>query len=152
MQTELRRVLGTTINIADYPSKYHDYISRFSGPIKIEELWRLMDQTWDFYLEKYQGKKNADFFASFYGDPIWCLNAIFTTLHADSIKNRKALCLEIERLKIDSAVDMGGGYGELAKLLKKNFKEKEIILCEPYSENHVIIFIFCFNFLKFYRN
>lgn len=103
----------------------------------LEQLWSLMDQAWGRH-----GCDNCqpvpEQLASFYGDPVWLLNGMFVEQHAESMGHRQSITAAIAALSPRRVVDVGGGFGTLARLLATALPEAEIAICEPYPPRHGI--------------
>lgn len=124
--------LGSSVPTSAYPANSWAYLSSFPSLISIQELWAEMDRVWDECLKKHGKRLTNAFFAEYYTHPVWCLNSVFSEVDPASIHNRKALIGAIERLGVNSVVDMGGGYGVFLRMLKEHLPCTKAILCEPY--------------------
>lgn len=129
--------LGVSIPTNRYPDISHDYLSNFPELISINDLWAEMDRVWMECLSKNNFEYSNNFFAEYYTHPVWCLNAIFSSVDQASIQNRNALIQSISRLQTSIIADMGGGYGVFLEMLKEELPELTIILCEPYLDEKI---------------
>lgn len=112
-------------------------LAQAGDDLSLEQLWSLMDQAWGRY-----GCDNCqpvpEQLASFYGDPIWLLNGMFIEQHVESMGHRQSITTAIAALSPQRVVDVGGGFGTLARLLATALPEGEIAICEPYPPRHGI--------------
>ena len=103
----------------------------------LEQLWGLMDQAWQRY-----GCDNhaphSDLLAAFYSDPVWLLNGMFIEQHAVSMGHRHAITEAVAALAPCRVLDLGGGFGTLARLLATALPKAEVAICEPYPPRHGI--------------
>lgn len=103
----------------------------------LEQLWWLMDQAWQAC-----GCDNlnvdAERYAAFYHHPIWLLNGMFIEQHAMSMGHRRAITATVAALVPQHVVDLGSGFGTLARLMAAALPAAAVHICEPYPPQHGI--------------
>ncbi|CAK6696992.1 class I SAM-dependent methyltransferase [Synechococcus sp. CBW1107] len=103
----------------------------------LEQIWSLMDQAWNRC-----GCDNCapdnERLARFYSDPVWLLNGMFIEQHHVSMGHRQAITAAVAALRPQQVVDVGGGFGTLARLLASALPQSDIEICEPYPPRHGI--------------
>jgi SAM-dependent methyltransferase len=103
----------------------------------LEDLWRLMDQAWLLHGCNSEVLE-SDRLKSFYSDPVWLLNGMFIEQHDVSMGHRQAITSAVAALSPERVLDLGGGFGTLARLLASALPQAEISVCEPYPPRHGI--------------
>lgn len=104
----------------------------------LEQLWWLMDQAWED-CRCDNRHVNTERYASFYRHPVWLLNGMFIEQHSTSMGHRRAITAAVAALRPEHVVDVGGGFGTLARLLASALPKAQIHICEPYPPQHGIV-------------
>jgi hypothetical protein len=113
-------------------------VGRFNEEPSLERLWQLVDEAW---LRHGCDNRLLDpsCISSFYGDPVWILNGLYTEIDSMSMDHRHAIAEAITSLKPLVVLDFGGGFGTLARLLAAAVPQAEISICEPYPPRHGVL-------------
>ncbi len=123
-------------------------VGRFNEEPSIERLWQLVDEAW---LKHGCDNRLLDpsRISSFYGDPVWILNGLYTESDSISMVHRYAITEAIAGLNPQSVLDFGGGFGTLARLLAAALPQAEISICEPYPPRHGVLSCLPFPNIRF---
>ena len=111
------------------PPQLLSMLSLTHNPLRLEEMWALMDLAWAVTKAD---PKDPQSMASFYSHPVWTLNGIFTETHDESIYNRRIFADHIAETQPTRIADYGGGFGALARLLAERLPSAHIEIIEPY--------------------
>lgn len=85
-----------------------------NGQIAVEQLWELMDQIWrDSGCDERRPETSA--LEAFYRHPVWLLNGLFVEQDSESLGHRKAIAAWIAARGCQRILDIGGGFGTLAR-------------------------------------
>ena len=101
------------------------------GECSLERLWALIDQVWlasgcgEFPIQ--QACLDA-----FYRHPVWALNGLFIEQDLDSMAHRRAFAALLAGLGPSRVVDVGGGFGTLARLVSGLCPMTRVDILEPY--------------------
>ena len=106
-------------------------LSLLDNDLCLESLWALMDRVWDD-LGCSNHPLRPECLEAFYRHPIWALNGIFIEHDPDSMDHRRAFSVALSALKPEHVLEIGGGFGTLARLLSEESPEALINLFEPY--------------------
>jgi len=101
----------------------------------LDQIWWLMDKAWERCACDNR-KPDPSRLASFYSDPVWLLNGMFIEQHTVSMNHRKVITQEVAALAPKRVLDLGGGFGTLARLLAASLPQAEVSICEPYPPRH----------------
>lgn len=97
----------------------------------LNQMWQLMDLIWDDY-----GCDNRilnwDVIGRFYADPVWLLNGLFIEQDEASMGHRNAISDWVAKHGFENAVDYGGGFGTLARLIAEKDRQVNIDIYEPH--------------------
>jgi 2-polyprenyl-6-hydroxyphenyl methylase/3-demethylubiquinone-9 3-methyltransferase len=98
-----------------------------SMPPPVEDIWRRMDDAW--------GSANHDAASidAFYRHPIWLVNGVFTAADAISRGHRQAIAAWIAGHQCRRIADVGGGLGELARIVAQQSDSVEVDIVEPFA-------------------
>jgi hypothetical protein len=103
--------------------------------LTLSQLWSLMDQGWVAHgCDNRRPDPSA--LAAFYADPVWLLNGIFAEHDADSLAHRRAIANTVASLSPQGVVDVGGGFGTLARMIASRVKDASVEVFEPYPPLH----------------
>jgi ubiquinone/menaquinone biosynthesis C-methylase UbiE len=99
--------------------------------LSLEGLWRLIDGVWHEQLcdNLHPDERRL---ADFYQHPVWLLNGIFIEQHELSIRHRQRIAQAVSPLRPKNVVDIGGGFGTLARFIAEELPDADIDICEPY--------------------
>lgn len=99
----------------------------------LDELWQLMDDVWD-ELGLDNREPDPEGLGRFYQHPVWALNGLYTEQDPESIAHRKAvadwLAARAAADNIKHVLDVGGGFGSLARLIAARGMSVQVL--EPY--------------------
>lgn len=124
-------------DIAEESSELLLLLERFNERPSIERLWELVDEAW--LKHGCDRRLDSSSISSFYGDPVWILNGLFTESDSTSMAHRHAITETITSLKPLTVLDFGGGFGTLARSLAVALPQTEISICEPFPPLHGIL-------------
>jgi SAM-dependent methyltransferase len=125
------------IHLDDYPLPGAERVailrmlSALNRPLDLEGLWWLMDQAWIAHGCSTQPLDQGCLDA-FYRDPVWTLNGIFIEQDDQSMLHRHAFAGVLASLGVKQVLDVGGGFGTLARQLDDQSAEVRIDILEPY--------------------
>ena len=108
--------------------------------IRLEQLWRLMDQVWDDFGCDNQILDEQKI-NQFYKHPIWILNGLFIEQHEISLQHRHAISdwiVKNSNNKNVSVLDFGGGFGTLARMIANKSNSLKVDIYEPYPSDFAI--------------
>ena len=109
-----------------------NYLSSFCGKdLKIEDIWKLMDEEWDNCSAGYRQDDEVAV-SLFYASPVWLLNGIFTECDFLSNQHRESISQWVAKIEPHLVVDFGGGYGSLARKIAATCLKAEVKIVEPY--------------------
>jgi 2-polyprenyl-6-hydroxyphenyl methylase/3-demethylubiquinone-9 3-methyltransferase len=101
----------------------------------LEQIWQLMDAAWHRH-----GCDNRHFdesrYAAFYADPVWLLNGMFIEQHDVSLGHRMAITAAVAALDPRRLVDVGGGFGTLARLIATALPACRVEILDPFPPRH----------------
>ena len=106
-------------------------LASIEGDLNLCSLWALMDQAWLAHGCDEQPLRRESLDA-FYRDPVWVLNGMFIEQDAESMAHRRVFASVLASCKSRRILDVGGGFGTLARLLNKVSPESFVDLLEPY--------------------
>ena len=102
----------------------------------LEQIWYLMDYVWD-EMNLNNKNVNLDLLSQFYLHPIWLLNGLFIESHELSLLHRQSITHwvlgKLEEKSVTRILEVGGGFGTLARLLALNTFVVEVL--EPYPNS-----------------
>jgi len=134
-------------------SEISKMLESLSGPLDLYALWALMDQVWvDVGCASRPLRQQC--LDEFYRQPVWALNGIFIEHDPESMDHRRAFAHVLSSLQPRQVLDVGGGFGTLARLISQESPDALISLFEPYpsqcmlhlcSDNTRIKFVDHFN-------
>ena len=125
------------INLDRYQLSEFEYseiskmLASLNGPLDLGSLWALMDQVW-VEVGCASPPLRTECLEAFYRHPIWALNGIFIEHDSNSMDHRKAFAEALSAFKPQQVLDVGGGFGTLARLLSQESPEALISIFEPY--------------------
>jgi len=114
-----------------------EYLEKYSGSQvpSVKFIWAEMDRTWDqLQLDNHKSLALQDI-ATFYGHPVWILNAIFTAADGESRAHRTSIASFIHSTGARRIADYGGGGAELAKQVELQCPGAVIDIVEPYPSS-----------------
>ena len=104
-------------------------------PPELEDLWYLMDLTWD-ELNCDPDRPHDPNIIAFYLHPVWVLNGLFAEQDKCSMGSRRAIARWIlsnrSRSEVKRVLDYGGGFGTLARLLAEQDDRIQTDIFEPH--------------------
>jgi trans-aconitate methyltransferase len=103
---------------------------RFKGLPDINELWRLMDETW--VQLGCDPNKIDNRVKKFYKHPIWLVNGLFSSIDSQSVEFRKIFTSWIKTQAPKRVADFGGGFGTLASFIGKELPNTHIEIIDPH--------------------
>jgi ubiquinone/menaquinone biosynthesis C-methylase UbiE len=116
----------------------NNLLSPYNYTLSLEALWALMDQAW--HRHSCNNKfPNLERLACFYRDPVWLLNGIFIESHDLSMRQRRCIAAYAASLNPLRLVDVGGGFGTLARLLAQSIPSASIDICDPFPPEHGLV-------------
>lgn len=125
LSTESIKLLGEDEYI------YLDNILRqYSGLPTLRNLWSLIDNAWDMIGCNKDTSENL--LNKFYKHPVWILNGIYSEHDALSKHYRDLFTSYIVAVKPKRILDIGGGFGALARNIGKNCPGSIIEIYEPH--------------------
>lgn len=113
-------------------------VERFNETPTIERLWQLVDEAWLKHGCNNRRLESSSI-SSFYGDPVWILNGLYTENDSVSMAHRCAITGAIAILNPSAVMDFGGGFGTVARLLAAALPKAEINICEPFPLLHAVL-------------
>ena len=112
-------------------SEISKMLASLDGKLDLYSLWALMDQVWVEAGCAAQPLR-LECLEEFYKHPIWALNGIFIEHDPDSMDYRRAFAKTLGAFKPQQVLEVGGGFGTLARLLSQESPDARISLFEPY--------------------
>lgn len=101
----------------------------------VEAIWSEMDRAWDACgcsaVAYDEGR-----YAAFYQHPVWLLNGMFIEQDELSLQHRRAIAAHVAGSGAQRAVDFGGGFGTLARMIADRSTGVSIEICDPYPPQH----------------
>lgn len=97
----------------------------------VEAVWAAMDREWDRLGAGYTADR-ADRLGEFYGSPVWLLNGLFTETDPESRGHREAVAQFIAQTGSDRIADFGGGFGALARTIRRLRPQAQVEVIEPF--------------------
>jgi hypothetical protein len=97
-----------------------EYVKRHPAErLTLVALWTEMDTIWDsFGLDNRKPLRNQPV-SEFYAHPVWVVNGLFSAADPESLRHRIAIAqYAVEKLKVSSVANYGGGIGELARQIE----------------------------------
>jgi len=105
------------------------------NPPGLEDLWHLMDLTWD-ELNCDPDRPRDPNVTAFYLHPIWVLNGLFAEQDESSMGSRRAIARWILSHRsgpgVKRVLDYGGGFGTLARLIAEQDDRIQTDIFEPH--------------------
>jgi hypothetical protein len=121
-----------TVDSAFFSQADLEYLAPFLGNERspaLEEIWALMDEAWE---ECGCDQKVMDERVTrFYRHPVWLLNGLFIEQDEESLARRKTFTEWVAGLAPRRIVDVGGGFGTLARMIGEACPGAEIEVAEP---------------------
>jgi 2-polyprenyl-6-hydroxyphenyl methylase/3-demethylubiquinone-9 3-methyltransferase len=107
--------------------------------LSVEQIWQMMDNIWDELCCDNQ-KLERERIANFYNHPIWIVNGLFIEQDEISMHYRQVISdwISLNKNKISSIVDYGGGMGTLAQIIAEINQDIKINIYEPYPNKIAI--------------
>ena len=101
------------------------------GELSLDQLWALIDQVW---LASGCGELPIQQVCldAFYSHPVWALNGLFIEQDPESMSHRRAFAAVLAGLEPSSVLDVGGGFGTLARLVSDLCPMTRVDILEPY--------------------
>ena len=112
-------------------SEISKMMASLNGSLDLESLWGLMDQVW-FEVGCASRPFRQESLEEFYKHPVWALNGIFIEHDPDSMDHRRAFAKALSAFKPQQVLEVGGGFGTLARLMSQESPDAQISLFEPY--------------------
>jgi trans-aconitate methyltransferase len=103
---------------------------RFKGLPDLNELWRLMDETW--VQLGCDSKRIDNSVKKFYKHSIWLVNGLFSSIDPQSVEFRKIFTRWIKTKAPKRVADFGGGFGTLASFIGKELPNTQIEIIDPH--------------------
>lgn len=100
-------------------------------PNDLKQMWYLMDLIWDDF-DCDNKELNWDKIGKFYSHPVWLLNGLFIEQDEESMQHRHAISDWIITNNFQNAVDYGGGFGTLARLIAEKKPTISMHIYEPH--------------------
>ena len=103
----------------------------FGDDLSLEQLWSLIDRVWlssgcgDVPLQQ-------ECLDRFYRHPVWTLNGLFIEQDLDSLSHRRSFADVLSCFTPASVLDVGGGFGTLARLISDALPIARVDILEPY--------------------
>lgn len=105
-----------------------------SDPPTQDEIWRIMDKVWDEL--GCQDGLTDEKMAAFYRHPLWILNGLLIEKYDFLKKNYRGIADFLSTSEaVDTILDYGGGFGNLAAIIAEKCPEKTVHVYEPYPTN-----------------
>lgn len=131
--TELNAYLRADVLI-HLTEEERDYLAsvfkRFGGYPRLEQLWLLMDETWEAFC--CDPNRMDERVTAFYRHPVWLLNGLFIEQDSRSLAHRHAFTKWIVQQAPKRVADFGGGFGGLARLVGQALPNAQVEVVEPY--------------------
>lgn len=131
------------INLNKYQLTDHEHqeiikmLASVGGELNLQSLWALMDEAWVDLgcAERPLAQHCLD---AFYRHPVWALNGIFIEQDEESMSHRWAFADVLSTLNPRQVLDVGGGFGTLARIISKRSPDASISILEPYPSQCMI--------------
>jgi len=131
------------IDLNKYQLTHHErqaiikMLESVDGELNLQSLWALMDEAW-LDLGCAEHPLTQHYLDAFYRHPVWALNGIFIEQDEESMTHRRAFADALSSLNPRQVLDVGGGFGTLARIISERSPAASISILEPYPSQCMI--------------
>lgn len=118
---------------AEERSYLTEIFQRFGGYPTLEQVWLLMDETWQAL--GCSPSHIDDRVTAFYRHPVWMLNGLFIEQDPDSLAHRRAFTDWVVQQAPRRVADFGGGFGGLARFIGHALPNAIVEVVEPHPRS-----------------
>jgi 2-polyprenyl-6-hydroxyphenyl methylase/3-demethylubiquinone-9 3-methyltransferase len=130
---ELLKIWGMSVPVSVLRTKDLEYLKNLPSVLPtLEWVWSEMDRVWKELGLDNKKPLSGQPISEYYNHPVWLMNGFFTACDPLSVLHRVSIASYISTLKVSTAADYGGGFGELALQITKKCPNTVVSVIEPY--------------------
>ena len=107
-----------------------DVFERFRGYPDLEQVWTLMDESWQALGCDPQVMDAR--IGAYYDHPVWLLNGLFIEQHPQSLAYREQFKDWVAKNAPQRVAEFGGGFGGLARMIATALPDSSVEVIEPH--------------------